>query len=72
MQDIIRVLATQGWEKIIEEHDQLSGVDGLVERFKIPLQGVQADCDKIKEEVWSIMEYAVHFISLATLDHRGV
>lgn len=72
MRDIISVLATQGWEKIVEEHDSLECIDQLITRFTVPLQGAQADCSKIKEEFQSLLQYAVHFISLSTLDYRAV
>ena len=41
-------------------------------KFTIPLQGAQANCDRIKEEMQSLLQYAVHFISLSTLDYRAV
>ena len=65
MRDIISVLATQGWEKIVEEHDALECIDQLVAR-------AQADCSKIKEEFQSLLQHAVHFISLSTLDYCTV
>ena len=72
MRDIICVLATQGWEKIVEENLPLESVERLVAKFTIPLQGAQANCDKIQEEMQSLLQYAVHFISLSTLDYRAV
>ena len=74
MRDIISVLATQGWEKIVEEHDLLECIDRLVMivNFTVPLQRAQADCSKITEEFQSLLQYAVHFISLSTLDYRAV
>lgn len=56
----------------MEERDLLECIDRLVIRFAIPLQGAQADCSKIKEEFQSLLQYAVHFISLSTLDHCAV
>ena len=49
IRDIISVLATQGWEKLLEEKTPLDSLDRLVERFAVPLQGALADCSKIKE-----------------------
>lgn len=48
MRDIIStcILATQGWEKIVEEQEPLDFADRLVERFTIPLEGGEADCAK--------------------------
>ena len=72
IRDIISVVATQGWEKLLEENDPKEGIDRLVARFTIPLQGAQAECDKIKEEMLSVLQYAVRFISLSTMDYRAV
>ena len=72
IRDIISILATQGWEKIVEEDISLESVDRLVTRFTVPLEGSQANCGKIKEEMKSLLQYAVHFISLSTLDYRAV
>ena len=38
MRDIIFVLSSHGWEKLIEEEDDLAAIDRLIERFEIPLQ----------------------------------
>ena len=72
MRDIICVLATQGWEKIVEENLPLESVERLVAKFTIPLQEAQANCDKIKEEMQSLLQYAVDFISLSTLGYCAV
>lgn len=72
VRDIISVIATQGWEKMVEEHAPLEGVNRLVTRFTIPLVGAQAECGKIEEEIQSLMQCAVHFTSLSTLDYRAV
>ena len=72
IRDIISVLATQGWEKLLEEKTPLDSLDRLVERFAIPLQGALADCSKIKEEFESVLQYAVQYISLSTMDYRAV
>ena len=50
MRAIICVLATQGWEKILEDEMPLDCIDRLVERFSIPLQGAQVDVSKIKKK----------------------
>ncbi len=74
IRDIISVLATQGWEKQLEEETPLDSLDRLVERFATPLQGALADqrqplrprkikISKIREELESILQYAVQFIS---------
>ena len=56
----------------MEEETPLDSLDRLVERFAIPLQGALADTSKIREEFESVLQYAVHFISLATMDYRSV
>ena len=56
----------------MEENLPLKNVDRLVARFTVPLQGAQANCDKIKEEMVSFLQYAVHLISLSTLDYCAV
>ena len=71
--DIISVLATQGWEKMVREKIPLDCCkDNLVERFSVPLKGAQADLSKIKEEFEFLVQYAVEYISLSTLDYRAV
>ena len=72
IRDIISVLATKGWEKLLEEKTLLDNLDRLVERFAIPLQGALADCSKIKEEFKSVLQYAVQYISLSTMDYHTV
>ena len=57
IRDIISGLATQGWEKILEDEMPLDCIDRLVERFSIPLQGAQVDLSKIKEQFESVLQY---------------
>ena len=64
------VLANQGWEKLVEENDPLECIDQLVTRFTIPLHGVQTS--KVNKEFQSLLQYAVRFISLSTLDYHAV
>ena len=45
----------------MEENLPLESVDRLITRFTVPLQGAGANCDKIKEEMLSLLQYAVHF-----------
>ena len=71
MRDVIIVLASQGCEKLLEDVP-LDSLDRLVERFVVPLQGASADCSKVKEEFQSILQYAVQYISLSTMDYRAV
>ena len=56
----------------MEEDLPLEGVNRLVTRFTIPLEGAQANCSKIKKEMQSFLQYVVQFISLTTLDYHAV
>ena len=72
MRDILLILNTQGWEKLIKEKYHLEELLQLISRFKIPLDGAGADTEEIYKEFEEIMEYAVNFISLSTLDYSSV
>ena len=72
MRDIILVLSTQGWEKLVRENHTLEEINRLVTRFKIPLQGSGAVIEEIDKEFGEMIEYAVNFISLSTLDYSSV
>ena len=71
IRDIISTLAVQGWEKILEEDSSIDFIDRLVHKFSTPLHGAQIDVTKIREEFEFILQYAVQYISLATLDYRA-
>ena len=72
LRGIIFVLSTHGWEKAIEEEDQLEAVDRLVERFTVPLEGAGANPAEIHAEFVNMMQYASQHFSLATVDYRSV
>ena len=57
------MLSSHGWEKLLDEENDLAAIDQLVERFSIPLQGAQADINVIKTEFGSMIEYAVQYIA---------
>ena len=44
----------------------------LISRFKIRLEGAGADAEEIYTEFKEMMDYAVNFISLSTLDYSSV
>ena len=71
IRDIISTLAVQGWKKILEEDSSIDFIDRLVHKFSTPLHGAQIDVTKIKEEFEFLLQYAVQYISLATLDYRA-
>ena len=50
VRDIITVLATQGWEKLVRECTQLDGLQRHISHFTVPLEGAGIDCSRIPEE----------------------
>ena len=50
MRDIIVILNTLGWEKLIQEHSPLHEIDRLVTRFKIPLESAGCTTEDIHKE----------------------
>ena len=72
IKDIISVLATQGWEKLVRESIPLDGLRRLVSRFAIPLQSAGVDTTKVSEEFELLLQYAIEFLSLSTLEYRRV
>jgi len=84
--DIIFLLATQGWEKILKEDEvvnisedddvddqsSLDAVDRLVNRFRIPLTSAGADITEVRQEFISMVEYSCQFISLSTMNYKSV
>ena len=83
IRDVIFVLATYGWQKIIDEDEtpQPEGTEGkdvfeplerLGKMFEIPLTAAGADLSQLRKEFKEMLQYAIKFISLATLDYRRV
>ena len=72
LRDIIFILASQGWHKIVEEKDDLGAIDRLAECFKIPLEKANVQIQEIHAEFECILLYATKYISLSTLDYRAV
>ncbi len=81
--DIVSVLATQGWEKILQEESELScesehknpaemAVDRLGVRFKVPLEEAGVEIKELPKEMREIMTYASQFISLSTMSYQAV
>jgi len=75
--DVIFVLATQGWEKILKENEvinipedgdvdgnqcSLEAVDRLVNHFRIPLESAGADITEILQEFISLVVNLFHFL----------
>ena len=72
MHDIIFMLSSHGWEKLVQEEDDLAAIDRLVTRFTLPLQAAQADTTVIKVEFGNMIEYAVQYIATTSLDYQSV
>ena len=51
----------------MEEDDSMDAINRIVEQFTVPLQGASANI-----EVIALVQYAVQFISVSTLDYRAV
>ena len=72
IRDIIFLLGTQGWEKVVEESLSMDAISRLVARFEIPLQGASVNTDEIVGEFEAMLQYAMQYISVSTIDYRGV
>ena len=72
MRDIIFMLSSHGWEKLIEEENDMSAIDRLVKRFAAPLEGAQADTDVIKTEFSDMIAHTVQYRAVSSLDYHSV
>ena len=72
MRDIIFMLSTHGWEKALEEDDNMAAIDRLVQRFSIPLQGAAVDTEEVVKEFREMISYATQYIALSVLDYHSV
>ena len=87
IRDIIFMLGTQGWQKLLDDEqvtepplddlgdsqeNPIDAIDRLVEHFKTPLEGANTELDEIHREFEAIVSYAGQFISLSTLDYQSV
>ena len=85
IRDVIVVLATQGWQKIIdldtaaattqqeeEDSDPLTAIDRVIEHFAVPLESANVDVGEIKDEFEAMISYAAQFMSLSTMDYKSV
>ena len=66
------VLATQGWQKAVDEEDPLEAVNHLVQQFTIPLQSASADIEGIHAEFGAMLQYACQYISVSILSYQAV
>ena len=72
MRDIIFMLSTHGWEKALQEDNDMVAIDRLVQRFSIPLQGAGDDTDELVKEFREMISYASQYIALSVLDYHSV
>ena len=87
IRDIIVMLGTQGWQKLLDDEqvtapqvddvgvpqvNPMDAIDRLVEHFKVPLEGADAELDEIRREFEAMLSYTSQFISLSTLDYQSV
>jgi len=72
LRDIIFVLATQGWQKLLDESDPLEAVDRLVEHFLIPVRKANVCTEEIHGKFESALQYACQYISLSTMEYCAV
>ena len=78
--DIITMLSTHGWQKLIDDQsdsdedgeDPFKAIDQLTERFKFPLEKAGADLSEMRSEFEAMISYATQFISLATMEYQSV
>ena len=68
--DIISMLSTHSWQKLIDEQsdsedgeDTLNATDRLTERFKFPLEKAGAELSEIHSKFEAMISYATQFIS---------
>ena len=55
LRDIIFILASEGWQKAIDEKDDLKAVDRVMEKFKIPLQAANVVGGSLKKYMLNLM-----------------
>ena len=71
-------LATQGWQKILDDQhgenetdpvatEAETPIQRLGRRFKIPLEAAGVDTEQLQEEFTEVLVYATQFISLSTM-----
>lgn len=88
VRDAIFVLATQGWQKIVDEEDKSGGdensesdtvhsdrmesISRLSSRFKEPLEAAGVQIMLIADEFREVLLYATQFISLSTTNYQEV
>ena len=76
VRDVIYILETQGWQKIVDEESVSSTstepIQRLGERFRIPLENVGVEVEKLSDEFNEMVLHATQFYSLSTMGYRAV
>ena len=82
--DIIVMLATQGWQKLLEDNsleptksdtageNLLCAIDRLGQHFQIPLEGAGINTSEIQSEFEALIGYASQFMSLSSMDYQSI
>ena len=66
------MLSTHGWEKALEEENDMAAIEQLVARFAVPLQGARTNTDEMVKEFGDMISYASQYIALSVLDYHSV
>jgi hypothetical protein len=77
--DIIFMLSTHGWQKVLDEKDDtatgsdvpLSAIDRLANHFRFPLEKAAADLSVMRSEFEEMIVYVSQFISLSTIEYQA-
>ena len=78
LKDIISVLETQGWQRIVDDSDHnnepidTQHIVRLADRFKIPLENAGVDTVKLPHEYNEMIIHATQFYSLSTMGYQAV
>ena len=73
MADIF-MLSTHGWEKALEDENDMAAIDCLVQRFTmgIPLQSAGVETEEVVREFKEMTSYATQYIAVSVLYYHSV
>ena len=66
------MLSTHGWEKALEEDNDMAAINRLAERFAVPLQGALVNTEEVGRDFKEMILYATQYIAVAVLDYKSV
>lgn len=77
VRDVIVFLATQGWQKLLDEEAESSegyvqAINHLISKFKVPLEASGVVVAKVVDEFCNMLLYATQFISLSSTNYEAV